>query len=426
MIISLLWTGVLAWRLFVDAGTFRDRMKQLSVRQKDLEQKLTRNSTSFELLHQERAEQSWLHQQFLDSLTFELRAPLGAIASYLHLLKDEHPDLAAHQYIEAIDHTAAQMARNLRYVLRYHNLTNGRYKEQKTDFFFEECLSEVSIPLRNMAQNKGLIWKMKSDPDIPAVLKGRADSFSTVFHCLVENAIKFTEKGQVSIEVSLADLENGIATLEISIRDTGPGIPDAFLNKAGQPFVQHNKGAGGVGLGLSMVSQLIPQLEAQMDLFSEEGVGTIAVLEMPFAVTKSAYPPAQFEDLIRDKKILVVEDNQIIQKVARRILEKWGAVVEIANHGKEGLHMAEQEMFDLVLMDIRMPVMDGLDATRAIRALPNWSTVPILALTASSLDNEPETLARIGMQGLIQKPFDKQVLQATLGRHLRKQVHPVD
>jgi CheY-like chemotaxis protein/anti-sigma regulatory factor (Ser/Thr protein kinase) len=238
-----------------------------------------------------------------------------------------------------------------------------------------------------------------------------------ILHNLIGNAVKFTDQGGVEVKVA-SRVEGGRARLEIRVVDTGMGIPAAMQDAVFNSFVQVDASVkrrhGGVGLGLTIAKRMVEAMGGTIRLESEEGKGSTFIVTLEFPVEESL--PMQNESQLVNNldglAVLVVEDNPVNRLVARELLNKLGCRVELANNGAEAVEILQKTRPDVVLMDVHMPVMDGLEATQAIRRSGN--RVPIFAMTASAMAADQEMCLRAGMDGFLSKPLVLQNLVETL------------
>ncbi len=279
-------------------------------------------------------------------------------------------------------------------------------------------------------QTHGLTFACDVAADVPAQLVGDRDRLLQILINLLGNAIKFTpERGAVSLHVRVLDRSTDHALLGFDVRDTGIGIAPAELTNIFQPFTHvraPGAPAGGSGLGLAIASRLVALMDGTLSVESELGQGSCFSFTARFGLWQPAQPaqlaqalgpsPAASPAPARGLRILVVEDNDINQRVAVRLLAKDGHACAIAENGTEALRMLESQPFDVVLMDVHMPVMDGHDATREIRRREQGSArhIPIIAITASAITESVAACAASGMDHFLSKPLRLDAIRALL------------
>jgi CheY-like chemotaxis protein len=234
---------------------------------------------------------------------------------------------------------------------------------------------------------------------------------------LLSNAVKFTESGSITVAVRALEQSDDKVTLEFKVRDTGVGIPADKQLQVFEKFTQADSSIsrrfGGTGLGLAITLRLVEMHSGQITLDSREGEGSTFTVVLPYKIGSISrsdgvapeQPLPAANDTAGKLRVLLVEDNLVNQRIVSVILRKRGFIVDIANNGSEALAMMEQHEYQLVLMDVQMPVLDGLEATRHIRANPAWAQLPIIAMTAHAMNGDREDCMSAGMNGYISKPI---------------------
>ena len=360
-----------------------------------------------------------IKSEFLANITHEIRTPLNGILGMLDLALLE--PLAPGQ-LECLE-TAKACANTL------HNLASdvldfalyeaGALILASTEFSMRELLESVLAPIEKNAVSKGLCFTCAVDGNVPAALVGDPERLNQVLRNLAGNAVKFTRHGSVSVHVSAEMLTEPTVELRVAISDTGIGIPPEKQGAIFQPFVQADDSTsrpyGGAGLGLSIASVLVDLMGGSISLESVPGRGSrfqfTAIVQR--AATTQPQRPAVFKS---KKHILVADDNIVNQRLAARLLEREGHQVEIAGSGKQALEMLDRGPFDVVLMDIQMPEMDGLAAARQIRRreLGSGRHLPIVAVTALASELDRQRCFEAGMDAYITKPVRAPELMHTI------------
>ena len=315
-------------------------------------------------------------------------------------------------------------------ILDFSKIEAGKLDLESTVFAPRELLEEVARMMRVPARAKGLTVTLQIAETVPQVLRGDPGRLRQILVNLCGNAVKFTQRGSVTICVSAPSVDAGRAMLHWSVRDTGVGMPADRLHTLFKPFSQLDASStrrfGGTGLGLSIVKRLAELMGGEVGVESRQGEGSTFWFTARFEAVNTLAAEAQSEQrnsspamLSNGYRILLVEDNAVNEKVAVRFLQKLGYAVEVARDGREGVDVWARGGFDLILMDCQMPVLDGYAATREIRSREGGrSRIPIVALTANTMKNDDLKCKEAGMDDHLGKPLDRDLLARCLTRHL--------
>jgi predicted ATPase/signal transduction histidine kinase/CheY-like chemotaxis protein len=365
--------------------------------------------------------------EFLASVNHELRTPMNGIIGMIELLRGTRLEDEQKDYLATAKTSAEQLMRIIRDTLDLSKIEAGRLELEPIRFTLTECLATLERMLALRVQTQGLTFACEVAADVPAHLIGDRDRLLQVFINLLGNAIKFTPAGgTVSLHVRVLDRSTDHALLGFDVRDTGIGIAAAELAHIFQPFTQvraPGAPAGGSGLGLAIASRLIALMEGAVTVASEPEKGSCFSFTARFGLWQPAQPaqplapaPAASPAPAGGLRILVVEDNQINQIVAVGLLAKDGHACAVAENGEAALRMLESEPFDVVLMDVQMPVMDGHDAAREIRRREQDTGrhIPIIAITASATTEIVAACAASGMDHFLSKPLRIDAIRALL------------
>ncbi|WPL14512.1 Aerobic respiration control sensor protein ArcB [Thiorhodovibrio litoralis] len=382
---------------------------------------------------------------FLANMSHEIRTPMNAILGMTYLAQQTELSPKQQDYLAKIDGAAKSLLRLINDILDYSKIEAGRLDIERTQFLLKDVLDRVTQLLLVNTEQKGLSLRVEVAPEVPQVLVGDALRLTQVLLNLAGNAVKFTEHGEVVIQVSIAagDQDSKLnqapnqapnpvphqdqAWLRFTVRDTGIGLTEAQQAKLFEAFSQADSSTtrryGGTGLGLAISKRLSELMGGRIGVDSHFGQGSTFWFTARFgrqtgpALAQAA--PERSEAMVPPgARVLLVEDNEINQQVAREILTTAGILVTVAGDGRAALDQVRQGTFDAVLMDIQMPVMDGLAATRAIRALPACERLPIIAMTAHAMAGDREKSLAAGMNDHISKPIEPTELFATLGHWL--------
>lgn len=381
----------------------------------------------------EKAEQAEQAQfKFLSTMSHEIRTPLNAVVGITNILLMDNPKEEQMENLNTLKFSSLNLLSIINDILDYNKLVSGNIILENLDFSLSELLKRMFLAMNSIAVTKGLKLHYSIDKNIPDVLVGDSNRFLQVINNLTSNAIKFTKKGSVNINVKMVEEMGDEVKLYFEVRDTGIGIPAEKYNLIFEDFKQSSSSItrefGGTGLGLPIVRKLLNVMGSEINLDSIVGIGSVFSFNI-FMKKGNSDRLAEFESSINfdgslaGKKILLVEDNKINQMVSMKFLTEWECVVEIADNGKIAVDKCRMEKFDAILMDLQMPVMDGYTATREIRKLEVEleKKTPIIALSASAL-GEVETRARkYGLDDFLTKPFVPEVLFKTLVKYTRAQ-----
>ena len=375
-------------------------------------------------------------EAFLANMSHEMRTPLNAVLGFSELIRQAGVDAEQRQLLDSLSFAADQLLALINDLLDVAKIESGQIGFERVPFDLEDVLRGVTEAVRLRAEEKGLDLAVEVGDRLPAAVVGDPVRLSQVLLNLLSNAVKFTDEGLVRFSAALAEDRDETVAVRFVVEDTGIGIPADKLPVVFERFTQARSDTtrrfGGTGLGLAIVKELTERQGGTVEVSSDEGMGTRFTVTLPFGRTDDAPElPAEEDADVAGARVLVVEDNALNQVVVQRMLEGWGAEVDVAADGRAGVDAVEAahaagRPFDLVLMDIQMPEMDGYDAARRIRARHSRAALPILALTASALLEQRGQMKAAGMDGLVLKPFKPAHLRRTVAAHLGRPAPPGD
>lgn len=382
----------------------------------------------------EQAEKSVsMKESFLANTSHEIRTPLNGILGISSLLSRTKLDDKQRNFLAIIRKSANNLLVVINDILDFRKIDAGKLELEEIPFDMHEVIQTACQTLTFKTQEKELFLEVKPLPIAHTAVKGDPYRLNQVLLNLMNNAIKFTEKGGVTLSSQLIEETSSQVILEFSVTDTGIGIPEDTHEKIFKEFMQETAGTsrkyGGTGLGLNISKRLIEMQNGRIWVESEVGKGSSFKFVLPFlkcGEEEIAHLPLEKErtDLssLKTAHVLLAEDNEINVVLAQTLLENRGIRVDVARNGKEALALLGEKPYDLVLMDIQMPEMDGIKATRLIRSLtdPQKANIPIIALTANALKGEAERYRKAGMNAYLSKPFKEEALFRKIARLLPK------
>ena len=436
---------VTTWLIFNTFTEFKEsaeqKTKELLDKEKELNQKLSAKQeklenyiSQLEVATDKLSKSSKAKSEFLATMSHEIRTPMNAILGMTHLLKEDDPRKDQVESINILDFSSKTLLSLIDDILDFSKIEAGKIEFESIEFSLNKLLDSILESFKNNAEKKNIELLSHIDEEVPDTLTGDPARLTQILNNLVSNAVKFTEEGRVEINVKVGNdvSEEGKVGLEFSVTDTGIGIEKDRIDSIFDSFTQASDDTkrlfGGTGLGLSISKRLVDMQGGDIKVQSEKGEGSTFTVMLTFGkVEEVSYGSKgdadEKEDISKLKglKVLLAEDNIVNQKVMIRFFERWKIQMKVVDNGLEVLNALKEENFDLILMDLQMPEMDGYEASEQIRKLddPYKRKTPIIALTAAALNEVREKVYASGMNDFVTKPFDPEDLQEKLFSYIQ-------
>lgn len=364
---------------------------------------------------------------FLAMMSHELRTPMNGVLGMLQLLETTEMTEEQVEYAALASESTEHLLKVINDILDFSRIERSELELEHIPFNLAELISACAQSFQHSAVQRGLALNLRVPEDMRGLqVQGDPTRIRQILVNLVGNALKFTEQGRVSIEAQWQSLDHELLWFTCSVRDSGIGISSESLELMFDAFQQADSSIsrryGGTGLGLPIARTLAERMGGTLRAQSEEGRGSVFTLEIPLALSKQALPQLTAPRTLNGdghgegRNVLLVEDNPVNQTVIEAMLRSLGFTVSVATDGAQAVRSAEENDFEVILMDCRLPIIDGYEATRQIRCLPGRTDVPIIALTANALQGDRETCLQAGMNDYLAKPFKRNDLQQILQR----------
>jgi signal transduction histidine kinase len=365
----------------------------------------------------------------LSTMSHEIRTPMNGILATINLLLEDNPK---EEYLEALrimKFSSENMVTIINDILDLNKIEANKIKLENIDFSLFQLVSSIKFSMNIKAMEKGIEVESIIAHNVPEIVKGDPVRLGQILNNLVSNAVKFTEKGKIVIKIDyLSEKENSYKLL-FSVMDTGIGISEEQMSKLFQPFTQASdettRKYGGTGLGLLISQNLANLMNSEIEIKSKLKEGSTFYFEVELGKSSKTIFNKESNNFIygslKGLNVLIVEDNKINQMVASRFLKKWDVEVDFADNGVIAVNKVQSKKYDLILMDLQMPEMNGYEATKEIRSFEDkyFKEIPIIALTASNVSDVEENVKNYGMECIISKPFNPIELYKTLSQYLK-------
>ncbi|MBF6608824.1 MAG: response regulator [Flavobacterium sp.] len=349
--------------------------------------------------------------EFLSTVSHELRTPLNAINGITHLLLQEEPKESQLNYLQSLKFSGDYLLTFINEILEINRIESNAVQVEHINFNLKALLTNIQNSLKEQANKNNNRYTIEIDEKIPNLLVGDPTKLSQIFLNLINNALKFTKNGDVKVIARHKVTEDKNTTIHFEVVDTGIGIPedklDAVFDSFSQGSIEINRKYGGTGLGLNIVKKLIGLLGGQIKLESKIGKGSTFSFDLTFQISMAEQTDIHSdydETVFINKKVLLIEDNKINQMITKKMLENKQMLCDIIDNGEDAIEAVKNNYYDLVLMDVHLPGINGTTATQIIRTFD--TTTRIIALTAISLNENRESLLSFGMNDVLTKPFD--------------------
>jgi PAS domain S-box-containing protein len=370
---------------------------------------------------------------FLAMISHEIRTPLNAIMGVAHLLGMTQLSQKQEKFVRILSSSSESLLHLVNQILDFGRIEAGTLSLEERPVDLRQLVREIADRFQLKAQEKGLAFEVHMDERVPREVAGDPVKLGQVLTNLVGNALKFTSRGSVTVALEARAIEREAVSIEFRVSDTGIGIAPDRLEHIFDDFTQANYDIGlkygGTGLGLSISRKLVEMHGSRIRVESELGRGTTFLFELRFKTPAGMEPPGPIEALsgLEGLKVLVADDNEVNVFVLTGLLRDWGVEFDIVSNGRQAVDHVRSRHYDLVLMDLHMPELDGSAATREIRSLPGerFAKLPIFAISASTRMALPHEIDAAGFNEFVGKPISPEILHGKLARYAPADRKPI-
>ena len=379
--------------------TFKFREQQILIKQLDDSEKKAREAAR-------------IKENFMANMSHEIRTPMNAILGFTNILKRKNLDEESARHVQTIKNSSENLLHIINDILDLSKIEAGMLRIETALFSIRNVIHSVEAMFRSPIEEKGLRFNVTVVDSLPNMLEGDATRLSQILINLLANSLKFTNIGSISLSVKDIDHAGSTVNIGFAVSDTGIGIEEKNLNAIFERFQQAEDSVtrkyGGTGLGLSIVQELVTLQHGEITAQSEAGKGATFSLMIPYKIADEKEESIEKKEVDIPKldhaNVLVAEDNEINQSLVKHLFKEWNVNADFVENGREAIRLLELQKYDLVLMDIQMPLMDGYSTTKEIREKLK-SDIPIIAMTAHALEGEREKCLNSGMNDYIAKPI---------------------